>query len=218
MRAGIDVALRLYDLAELPLLQRSLFGLMAQTSASGAELPSLHVRLMTQRLNFTQIQDVRAAVDVILALDESATLTIHNWDYVVPYDLCAPMLNHALEAAEERYFMTLDLNEQLCPAGLASLLARLAATEAAAATGGIAVQQTLWWGNAFLPIEPARATSEDKTPGPVFVMDRRRVTTKLRFIADSTPTERTNFIEQLRADCVVDEKLSGELMCIREIL
>ena len=213
----IDVALRLFDLAELPLVQLCLFGLLGQRREPSIELPKLHVHLMTQRLTSDEVENVRRVITKPLALEETATVTIRNWDYAAPYDLRAPLLNLAFARSAGRYFMHLDSGEQLRPGGLSALFRRLVATEAVAAIGGIAVQHMVWWDDAFLLIGPARMASVKETPGPIFLLDRFRLDSNLPFLAEDICRERSGFIRRLRQDHTVDEELLSELICIRHV-
>jgi hypothetical protein len=217
MQQCIDVALRLFDLAELPIARLCLFGLLSQRGGPIIELPKLHVHLLTQRLTFNEVREVRGAIGKTLAIEETATVTVRNWDYAVPYDLRAPLLNLALENSVGRYFMCLDSSEQLRPGGLAALLGRLTATGIAAATGGIAVQPVVWWGDAFLPTGSARGASAQETPGPIFLLDRFRIDGAPRFLAGDPLGERSGFISRIRQGHAVDEELLGELVCIRHL-
>jgi hypothetical protein len=215
VRQHIDVALRLFDLAELPLVQLCLFGLIGQRGNPNIEMPNLHVHLLTRRLTFDAVQRVRRATEELPAIKDIVRATIHNWDYAVPYDVRSPLLNLALEKSTARYFMPLDSAEQLCPGGIAALLERLVTTDSAAAIGGVAAQPMAWWGNAFLLTGPAELTSVEETPGPIFLLDRHRAARHLQFLAGDALGERSGFIARLRKKQAVDETLLGEITCIR---
>ena len=116
---GIDVVTRLYDLADLPHLDRLVFSIMGQAAAT-----PLHLHVMLQRFSFAEMQKVRETMHDLRRLGNGTGVTLHNWDNPAPFDLRVPLLNWGIEVAQGRYFTCLDVQEQLCPHGCSALLAR----------------------------------------------------------------------------------------------
>lgn len=205
---GIDVVTRLYDLADLPHLDRLVFSLMGQ-----AEAMPLQLHVMLQRFTFTEVQAVREATWRLRRLHDRTSMMLHNWDYPAPFDLRVPMLNWGLEVAQARYITCLDIYDQLCPHACAALLARLRGTQAALALGGTALQPVLWWDDVMVPVpEQADAVA----PIPVFMADRSRLGVKDCVFRTKEPdSEIAEFIERLGSHYPVDIACQGETLALR---
>ncbi len=210
----VAVAVRVYDTADLPCLQSCLFPLVGQQTSSS---PPLRIQVMTQRLTIGEVRRVREAVADLLDLDERISLTLHNWDYRDPFDIRVPLLNWALDLAESRYFTCLDIGDQLLPGTYDALLGRLEATAAAAALGGTWTQRVRWWGDVFLPLGPAEPPSAPALAAPMFLLDRLRLPATLRFRNGQPGQELAEFVAALRLQHEVDDRLLGELLCVRQV-
>lgn len=205
---GIDIVTRLYDLADLPPLDRLVFSIMAQDDA----VP-LRLHIMLQRFSFTEVQAVRRAMSGLRRLRDRASVTLHNWDHPAPYDLRVPLLNWGLEVARGRYVTCLDVHEQLCPHACTALLARLEGTEAAVALGGAALQPVRWWGDVILPVP---APADGPAPTPVFMADRSRLATRDCVFRNGEPgSEIGEFIERLSTRYAVDTTCQNDTLALR---
>ncbi len=206
--SGIDIVTRLYDLADLPHLDRLVFSLMGQAGAA-----PLRLHVMLHRFSFTEVQAVREATRELRRLHDRVSLTLHNWDYPAPFDLRVPLLNWGLEVAQGRYVTCLDVNEQLCPRACTALLARLHGTQAALALGGTALQPVWWWGDVILPV-PDQA--DGSAPTPVFMADRGRLATKDCVFRSGEPdSEIKEFIERLAMQYAVDTICQNNVLALR---
>ncbi len=77
-------------------------------------------------------------------VDETAYVALRDWRHPEPFDLGVPLLNWSLELATGRYFTCLDLVDLLLPGACAKLPARLRATPAALALGGVTTRKMCW--------------------------------------------------------------------------
>lgn len=205
---GVDIVTRLYDLSDLPHLDRLAFSVMGQ---SGVAPLRLHV--MLQRFSFTEVQRVREAVSDLCRLHEGASVICHNWDYPVPFDLRVPLLNWGLDVAVGRYVMCADIYDQLCPAACMALLDRLSSTKAALAVGGITVQPVQWWGDVVLP---GPAPDPPSQGAVVAMIDRGRVAAKdCVFRAGDAGSETTAFVERLAGRYDVDAACQSRELVVR---
>jgi hypothetical protein len=205
---GIDIVTRLYDLADLPHLDRLVFSIMGQ-----ADAVPLRLHIMLQRFSFTEVQAVREATWGLRRLRDRTSVTLHNWDHPAPFDLRVPLLNWGLEVAQGRYVTCLDVHEQLCPHACTALLARLHGTQAAVALGGAALQPVRWWGDVMLPV-PAQA--DGLAPTPVFMADRSRLAIEDRVFRSGEPgSEIKEFIDRLGTRYAVDTICQGDTLAIR---
>lgn len=205
---GIDIVTRLYDLADLPHLDRLVFSIMGQ-----ADTLPLRLHIMLQRFSFTEVQALRQATRGLRQLRDQASVTLHNWDYPAPYDLRVPLLNWGLEVAQGRYVTCLDVHEHLCPQACAALVARLQGTQAALALGGIALQPVLWWGDVILPV---CGQADGTAPTPVFMADRNRLAVKDCVFRSGEPdSEIKEFIERLGTQYALDTMCQSDTLTIR---
>ncbi len=205
---GIDIVTRLYDLSDLPHLDRLVFSIMGQ-----ADAVPLRLHVMLQRFSFTEVQAVREAMWGLGRLHDRASVTLHNWDYPAPFDLRVPLLNWGLEVAQGRYVTCLDVHEQLYPHACTALLARLHGTQAALALGGAALQPVWWWGDVVLPV-PDQA--DGSAPKPVFMADRSRLATKDCVFRSGEPdSEIKEFIERLGTQYAVDTICQSDTLALR---
>ena len=205
---GIDIVTRLYDLADLPQLDRLVFSVMGQADAA-----PLRLHVMLRRFSFTEVQAVREATWGLRRLDDRASVTLHNWDLPAPFDLRVPLLNWGLEVAQGRYVTCLDVHEQLCPRACTALLARLHGTQAALALGGAALQPVRWWGDVILPVPDQAGESP---PTPVFMADRSRLAVKDCVFRSGEPdSEIKEFIERLGTLYAVDATCRSDTLALR---
>ena len=205
---GIDIVTRLYDLADLPHLDRLVFSVMGQ-----ADSMPLRLHIMLQRFSFTEVQAVRAATRELRRLHDRASVTLHNWDYPAPFDLRVPLLNWGLEVAQGRYVTCLDVHEQLCPNACTALLARLHGTQAALALGGTALWPVWWWGDVILPVSDQ---ADGSAPTPVFMADRNRLAIKDCVFRSGGPhSEIKEFIERLGTQYALDTICQNDTLAIR---
>ena len=206
---GVDVVTRLYDLADLPCLDRLMFSIMAQ----GDAVP-LRLHVMLQRFSFTEVQSVREATRRLRGLNDHVSLTLHNWDYPAPFDLRVPLLNWGLEVALGRYVTYLDVHDQLRPGACAMLLARLCGSAAAVALGATALQSVWWWGDVVLPVPDQR----DATASiPLLMIDRTRLAIKDCVFRSGEPgLEIDEFIKRIGTSYAIDTTGQSDIMAIRQ--
>lgn len=207
--AGIDIVTSLYDLADLPCLDRLMFSIMAQVDAS-----PLRLHVMLQRFSFTEVQSVREATRELRRLQDQVSVTLHNWDYPAPFDLRVPLLNWGLEVAQGRYFTYVDVHDHLYPHACTTLLTRLRDTTAAITLGGTVLRSVWWWGDVVLPIP-----DQDDAPAPTsfFMIDRHRVAIKDCVFRTSEPNCAINeFIKRLGAFYEVDARCEADMISIRQ--
>ena len=218
---GIDIALRLDDMADLPLACASLFPMAGQLRPRGvsdatATTPRLHVHLLTERLD---VADLRRARDA-LSGDREGTietvLSLENWDYRYPFGLRIPLLNRALQRGTGRYFCVLEAGDQLVPGALAMLLDRLDETGTALSLAGRWDQMTRWWGDVMLPLRPAAPRVSPKESS-FFLLDRTRVLEAPVFQVADDNDEIADFVRRVRARQPVDDALSSKPLCVRPI-
>ncbi len=222
--AGLDVVIRLYDTSELPRLDHCVFSLLGQSLHADFPGP-LRLHLMLQRLSLAEVQAVRTAMEPLRSLDETASLTLHNWEHPEPIDLRVPLLNWGLEVAKGRYFTCLGTAELLLPGACAKLLARLQTTRAALALGGMATQPVRWWGDVILPLPATQPSSGsiadkpvDRRASPVFLLDRARVPLEdLVFRVSQPDAEIAEFLQRLRICCQVDTECMADLLGLRQV-
>lgn len=207
-QSGLDIVTRLYDLADLPHLDRLVFTVMGQADA----MP-LQLHIMLQRFSFTEVQAVRAATRELRLLHDRASVILHNWDYPAPFDLSVPLLNWGLEVAQGRYLMCLDVYDQLRPNACTTLLRRLHATEAALALGGAALWPAWWSSDVILP---ASAQCDGSTPTRVFIADRSRLAIKDCVFRSGEPhSEIEEFIERIGTRYGLDTISQDDILAIR---
>lgn len=205
---GLDIVTRLYDLADLPHLDRLVFTVMGQADA----MP-LRLHIMLQRFSFTEVQAVRTATRKLRMVHDRASVILHNWDYPAPFDLRVPLLNWGLEVAQGRYLMCLDVYDQLRPHACTTLLARLHATQAALALGGAALWPVWWSGDVILP---ASAQGDALTPTRVFMADRNRFAIKDCVFRSGEPnSEIEEFIDRLGTQYGLDTISQDDILAIR---
>lgn len=219
-RAGLDIVVRLFDTTDLPRLERCVFSLVGQ------ECGPRRVHLMLQRFSITEVQAVRTALQPLLDLDEGVGLTLHNWQHSEPYDLRVPLLNLAAQVANARYLTCIEAEDVVLPGAFTTLLARLRATAAVAAIGGMATQRVSWWGNvvqphpvaAPLPGVPSGDLGEGVASPLLVVLDRTRLPERrLTFEASRPDAELVDFLRRLSADCVVDIAAAMETLGLRQV-
>jgi hypothetical protein len=227
--AGLDVVVRLYDLSDLPRLDHCLFALFGQSLAAlspdADPLGPLRLHLMLRRFSFAEVQALRTATQALRALDQTAQLTMHNWEIPEPFDLRVPLLNWGLEVAKGRYFTCLDVGDLVLPGAYARLLSRLRLTRAAMALGGVIKQPVRWWGDVVMPLTSAPVClnsplggSDDADSPPVFLLDRARVPLQeLKFRVGLPDKEIADFVQRIRESHAVDLELHGDLLAIRQI-
>jgi hypothetical protein len=227
--AGLDVVIRLYDPSELPRLDHCLFSLFGQLppalSADADPCGPLRLHLMLRRFSFAEVQAVRAATQALRALDETARLTMHNWEISEPFDLRVPLLNWGLEVAKGRYFTCLEVGDLVLPGAYAKLLTRLRMTRSAMALGGVITQPVRWWGDVVMPIAAASLCPEsppgssDEADSPsLFLLDRARVPLQeLKFRVGLPDTEIGEFVQRVGETCEIDTELMGDLLAVRQI-
>jgi hypothetical protein len=205
---GVDIVTRLYDLADLPLLDQLLFSITGQADTGPARL---HV--MLQRFSFDQVQSVRQATRGLRRLSDRVSVMLHNWDNPAPRDLRVPLLNWGLEVAQGRYVACLDVNEQLRPHACGTLLARLRETPAAVALGGVALQPVRWWGDVILAVPDQPGTA---APRPVFMVDRDRLAVEDCVFRTGEPdAEIEEFLERLGTQYAVDRRCESDAVALR---
>jgi hypothetical protein len=136
---------------------------------------ALRLHLMLQRFSFAEVQVVRSATQALRALDETTTLTMHNWELAEPFDLRLPLLNWGLEVTKGRYFSCLSIDDLVLPGAYVKLLSRLQLTRAALALGGTMTQPAHWWGDVVLPLTLPCAGADVGAKPTVFLLDRARV-------------------------------------------
>lgn len=213
MTDHLDVILRVYDLAELPLLRTCVFTLLGQNRPA---LPVvLRINLMTERLTSGEAQELRAGLADLLDLDDTVRLVLRNWDFRAPFDLRVPLLNLALDVTTGRYLSVLDSNDLLLPGALATLLHRLDQTGAAAAVGGLQEQRVRWEGDVFLPLAPPTAPQAGHDATWV-LLDRTRLDKTSRFQAVDDATAMADFLARLRPGQAVDDACAARALCIRQ--
>ena len=204
----IDIVTRLYDLADLPQLDKLLFSIMGQ-----ADAVPLRLHLMLQRFSSVDVQAVREATSGLRRLHDRVSVTLHNWDHPAPFDLRIPLLNWGLEVAQGRYLTCLDVVEQLCPNACMTLLTRLYDTRAAITLGGTLLQPVSWWGDVVLPI-PDQV--EGAAPMPIFLADRERLAVKdVLFRSGEPGSEIKEFLERLSTRYTIDTTCQSQTIAIR---
>jgi hypothetical protein len=205
---GIDVVTRMYDLADLPFLDQLLFSLVGQ---AGAE--QLRVHLMLQRFSFDDVRALRGAVDGIRQLHSQFSLTLHNWDFPVPFDLSVPLLNWGLEVSLGRHVAFFEIHDCLYPHACAALLTRLRGTSAALAVGSAVLQPVWWWGDVIRPIP---GHGGDHVSAPIFMIDATRMAARDRlFVSDGSATETAEFIRRVSTSYEVDLNLENQVLAVR---
>lgn len=206
--SGIDIVVRLYDLADLPYLDRLMFSIVGQADA----IP-LRLHVMLQRFSFTEVQAVREATWGLRRLHDRASVMLHNWDHPAPFDLRVPLLNWGLEVARGRYVTCVDVHEQLFPQACMTLLARLDGSQAALALGGVEAQPAWWWGDVVLPV---LNQAERSISTPIFMADRSRLAPKdCVFRSSKSGSEITEFIERVGALYGVDTLCQSDILALR---
>ncbi len=205
---GIDIVTRLYDLADLPHLDRLIFSIMGQTDAA-----PMRLHVMLPHFSFIEVQTIREAIWGLRQICDRATVMLHNWDYPAPFDLRVPLLNWGLDLAQGRYVTCLDVHEQLCPQACTTLLVRLRSTQAALALGGVVPQPVSLWGNVFLPVLDE---ADGSTPTPVFMADRYRLAVKDCVFRNGEPdSEIKEFIERIGTQYTVDTICQRDTLALR---
>lgn len=225
--AGLDVIIRIYDPSELPRLHQCLFALLAQSlPASPCDARScepLRLHLMLRRFTFAELRAVRTATEALRPLDQTATLTLHNWELPEPFDLRLPLLNWGLEVAQGRYFTCLGVGDLVLPGAYAKLLTRLQSTRAAVAVGGVLRQPVRWWGDVVLPLASPHPDSmpdgsRDAEVPPVFMVDRARLPPQdAVFRVGSPDAEVAEFVQRVRATQPIDTEYMAELLGVHQI-
>lgn len=218
--AELEALVRLYDLTDLPRLERCVFSLVGQGCGP------LRVHLLLQRFSFIETQAVRAALQPVLDLDEALGLTLHNWEHPEPSDPRVPLLNLGARVTHGRYLTCLEVGDVLLPGACATLLARLRATGAVAAFGGMAAQRVAWWGDIVQP-HPAHGPRAAMPSGPgdgesgappAFLLDRTRLPAQeLVFLAQQPGTEIVDFLRRICASHPVDGSAMTELLGLRQV-
>lgn len=205
--SGIDIVTRLYDLSDLPWLDRLMFSIMGQVDAAPVQ-----IHIMLQRFSFIEVQTVRNATRELRQLNQ-ASVTFHNWDYPQPFDLRVPLLNWGLEVAQGQYFMCLEVHDQLCAHACAALIARLRSTQAALALGSIVIQPVWWWGDVMLPAPEQDASA----PLSIVMLDRDRVAIKDCVFRTSEPgAEISDFIQRLSPLYAIDTSCERDILALRQ--
>lgn len=205
---GVDIITRLHDLADLPYLDQLLFSVMGQVEAG-----PLRLHVMLPRFSFTEVRAVRAATAGVRRLHDRTEMTLHNWDYPVPFDLHVPLLNWGLEVARGRYVTCLDVRDQLHPRACGALLTRLRGTSAALALGGTALRAVWWWGDVILSA-PDRV--DEPSLVPAFMMDGRRLAIGDRvFMSDEGDMETGRFVQRIGRSYAVDTTHRDETLVVR---
>jgi hypothetical protein len=185
MTPGLDVVIILRDLSDLPLLDRSLFTILAQP----LDVP-LHVHLMLPRFSVEDLRQMRRMTDKLRKLAPTATLCLHNWTAPGPLDLSLPLLNWSMEVSGGRYLSVLQVGDLLSAGGLQTLLDRLHQDEAALAEASLAHQTVAWWGDTVLPLTPAAETGHARC----FMIDRSRVQLRDLVFTSDRGDETTAFL------------------------
>jgi hypothetical protein len=226
-RAGLDVVLRIYDTSELPRLDHCLFSLLGQTlpaSPPNARLCGpLRLHLMLRRFSFAEVRAVRTATQTLRPLDQTATLTLHNWGLPEPFDLRLPLLNWGLAVTQGRYFTCLGVGDLVLPGAYAKLLMRLQSTRAAMALGGVLRQPVRWWGDVILPLafpwpDLMPDGSQDAEAPPVFLLDRARLPPQdVVFRVGSPDAEVAEFVQRMRAQYLVDTEYMVEVLGVHQV-
>ena len=206
----LDIVTRLFDLADLPCLERLVFSVMAQQGAG-----SLRLHVMLQRFSAAEVQAVRAVIGPLRGLGDDVSVTLHNWDYPAPFNLRVPLLNWGLDVAQGRYFTCVDVFDQLHSHACATLLHRLGTTAAAIATGRAVQQSVCWWGNVVVPVpDPPEASP----PPPFFLIDRDRLGLKDCVFRNSpSEAEVDEFIARLAASYPADAEGGGGIVAVRQV-
>lgn len=227
--AGLDVVVRLYDPSELPRLNHCLFALFGQAlrawSPEADFCRPLRLHLMLRRFSFAEVQAVRTATQALRALDETARLTMHNWEISEPFDLRVPLLNWGLDVAKGRYFTCLDVGDLVLPGAYAKLLTRLRVTQSGMALGGVMTQPVHWWGDVVMPLTSALLSpesppcgSDDADTPSLFLLDRARVPLQeLKFKVGLSDREVVDFVQRIGESHEIDKELMGDLLAVRQI-
>jgi len=223
---GLDIVIRLFDLADLPRLDRCLFALFGQSVCQAVQCDQgfglLRVHLMLRRFAFTEVQEVRAALQPLRVLDSRATLTVHNWDNPEPFLLDVPLLNWGLDVARGRYFTCVEVDDVLVPGACARLLSRLRTTPAALALGGMQRRQVRWWGDVVLPLPESPPVSDHGGTGdaamPFFLVDRMRLPLQeLVFQIGTRGMEVTEFVQRIGARHMTDTTCADQQLGLHEV-
>lgn len=215
-RDVLDVVVRLYEPADIPLVRTCLFTLLGQRRRrDGTEILSeaFRVCVMTQRFSAQQVSNVRDALRPVLNLDDEVSLAIHNWDYRDPFDVRVPLLNYAMEVSDARWMTFVECNDMILPGGLARLQRRLWQGQAAAATGGIRMQPAFLWGDVALPSAEHRAFD---AASPLLMLDRARLPPELVIEASPPEMELLKLLVLLRMDYAIDRALENTPLCVRQ--
>lgn len=227
---GLDVVIRIYDTSELPRLDHCLFSLLGQSLPAppldARPCGPLRLHLMLRRFSFAEVQAVRTATQALRPLDQTATLTLHNWELPDPFDLRLPLLNWGLEVTQGRYFTCLGVGDLVLPGAYVKLLTRLRSTRAALALGEVLTQPVRWWGDVVLPLTailPCPGStpggSQDAAAPPVFLLDRARLPSQdVVFRVGNPDAEVTEFVQRLRAHHPVDMEYMTELLGVHQVL
>lgn len=219
---GIDVVVRLYDTSELPLLARCVLALVGQVvpglATSLGPIEPLRLHVMLQRFSVAEVQATRATVRTSLLSHEAFSASLHNWAYPEPFELSVPLLNWGLEVARLRYFTCLDIVELPLPGAFARLLARLRATRASVALGGMGIQPACWWGDVVLPLPSSRRHPARDAGSPLFLLDRTRVAARdVVFHADQPNAEIADFIARVGGNGAADTSCLDERLALRQM-
>lgn len=131
----LDVVVRFHDALRLQELRRCVFSLVGQTYRP------LHVNLVVQRFNASEVEQTRAALQPLLAMADAPGLTIRNWEHPEPKDARSVLINHSLRTARGRYLAVLDYDDVLYPEAYELAVGRLRASGATIVFGSVCVKQ-----------------------------------------------------------------------------
>ena len=166
MTRGLDVILILRDLSDLPLLDRSLFTVLAQE----LDVP-LHIHIMLPRFSVEDLRLARRMTDRLRHLSPAATLSLHNWTAPGPLDLTVPLMNWGIEVASGRFVTLLQVGDLVSAGRFQTVLDRLRQGETVLVEGSLTHQTVAWWGDTVLPL----ASAADAGQARWFMIDRSRV-------------------------------------------
>ena len=131
---ALDVVVRFHNIQRLHELERGVFSLIGQ------RYRPLHIYLTMQRFTADMVEQVRARLAPLLAIDKTIGMTLLNWQNSEPVDARSPLINLGLRSAQGRYVAFLDYDDTIYPEAYELLVTQLNTSKTAIAFAGICVK------------------------------------------------------------------------------
>lgn len=131
----LDVIVRFHDVRRLRELDRAIFSLIGQSYSP------LHIHLAVQRFTPEMIEETKAALAPLFAIEGAPDLSVMNWEHQEPIDARSALANLGFESAQGRYLAFLDYDDVIYPEAYALLIDQLRHSGTAIAFAGICAKE-----------------------------------------------------------------------------